>query len=74
MFLVHLLTNHLLNYLSFTKCGIEYFLDKGLIHALTIHAEPTLSAHLADKDLFAAALEDSLETQTAGKSKNSYVK
>ena len=44
-----------------------YLLDKGLIHALTIHAEPTLSALLVDKDLFAVASEDSQETQTAGK-------
>ena len=47
----------------------KYLLYKGLIHALTILAEPTLSAHLVDKDLFAVASEDSLETQTAGKSK-----
>ena len=41
--------------------------DKGSIRALTIHAEPILIAHLVDKDLFAVASEDSLETQTAGK-------
>ena len=44
-----------------------YTFDKGLIRALTIHAELTLIAHLVDKDLFAVASEDSLETQTAGK-------
>jgi hypothetical protein len=36
-----------------------------LIRALTIHAEPTLIAHPVDKDLFAVAYEDLLETQTA---------
>ena len=43
--------------------------DKGSIRALTIHAEPILIAHLVDKDLFAVASGDSLETQTAGKSR-----
>ena len=47
----------------------KYLRYKGLIHALTILAEPTLSAHLVDKDLFAVASEDLLETQTAGECK-----